>query len=203
MTPTQRSRAAPYHQRLERLRETAGQPGGDSLYKIIKDFEKNEVHERHYTVTIEGVTYPVLLKNVSGKIASSIRVKSTEDAIQAGKLLILCLSKIDDVLRNGKKSFLPWIGESPKKHAPEGRPGNNKKSNKHEYSSWLYINDYSVEPGLSGEVMVEIEFPGKEKSQKNNIYHIATNRSVGYTRMKEGRFAPNIVLEGVVTIRRV
>ena len=105
--------------------------------------------------------------------------------------------------RNGKKSFLPWRGESPKKHAPEGRPGNNKKSNKHEYSSWLYINDYSVEPGLSGEVMVEIEFPGKEKSQKNNIYHIATNRSVGYTRIKERRFAPNIVLEGVVTIRRV
>lgn len=51
--------------------------------------------------------------------------------------------------------------------------------------------------------MVEIEFPGKEKSQKNNIYHIATNRSVGYTRIKERRFAPNIVLEGVVTIRRV
>lgn len=51
--------------------------------------------------------------------------------------------------------------------------------------------------------MVEIEFPGKEKSQKNNIYHIATNRSVGYTRIKEGWFAPNIVLEGVVTIRRV
>ena len=60
-----------------------------------------------------------------------------------------------------------------------------------------------MEPGLTGEVTVEIEIPEKrEKNQNNRVYHIATNMSLGYKGMKERRVTPNLAVDGKVSIRR-
>lgn len=101
MTADQRIRVKPCYHRLENRSESK-----ESLHKIVKDFERHEIGRRKYIVEIENKTYEVVLHNVADKSTSGIRVKSHDDAVKAGKLIILCLSNIDDVLKNGKKTKL-------------------------------------------------------------------------------------------------
>lgn len=185
MTADQRARVQPYYRRLENMKTS-----NESLHKIIKEFERNEVGSRKYIVEVEDEIYEVELHNVAGKSTSGICVKNHYDAVKAGKLIILCLSNIDDVLKNGKKTKLVPTKVSD-------------IESKHKGSKWLYVNDYSVEPGVTGEVTVEIEIPEKrESNQKNRVYHITTDKSVGYKSMKERRVIPNLAVRGTVSIRR-
>lgn len=190
MSLEQKRNAEPYFRRLRKLQELQlkGVPSKeDSVYKVLNDFVKNHVGRREYSVTIDGKTYPVVLKkDIAGKVSSGIRGKGTKEVMRIARLLIVCLSNIDDVLENGRKTkFVPNAAES----------------DRHKGAQWLYVNDYSVEPGLTGEVTVEIEFP-EEKGRINSVYHVTTEGSVGYEQMMEARIIPKFALEGEVTIRR-
>ena len=190
MSLVQKRNAEPYFRRLRKLEELqlkGIRHEGESVYKVLDDFVKNHVGRRSYSVTIDGKTYPVLLKkDIAGKIASGIRGKGTKEVMRIAKLLIVCLSNIDDVLENGRKTKFVR---------------NATEDGKHGGSKWVYVSDYSVEPGLTGQVTVEIEFP-KEKGRINKVYHISTEGTVGYEEMMEARIVPEFALSGEVTIRR-
>lgn len=171
---------------LEKLKK-----GDRTISQIIREFVRSTVIQREITVVHSGVSYPVSINKgrLADKVVSAIKnMPSKEKTLLVVERLFVCLAQLDKAFTEGQKTtFVP--SELGSKHT----------------GSWIYVKEFIDEPGIRGEVILEIEFPRPKKSPgqptaKNRLYHVTAEGADGFDHRLQV-VNENLDLKGEVEIR--
>lgn len=184
----------------ESRRYAARIDAGENPRTVVREFAKQVVDGRTWTVKVNGESYQVrMTSRFKGEVASKIPVKLPDYAsnrrrkkiLGIAKRTLVCLANLEEILASGKYS----------------RPIPNDDRMKvsgiaHQGWHWIYVKDISREAGAKGKVLVQIALTNYELDKKqppNNIYNVVSEGNLNFAK-RMSQFKKHAAAKGEVVI---
>lgn len=140
---------------------------GEPINKTLRNFIQEHVHLKQFRVNVNGQWYPVKINSdFKGEVCNATKgVETRTQAVLVAKRILVCLANLRQVLEDGQKTG--FVSSVKKKHGG---------------ARWLYIKEFCADPGIRGEVVLELRFPISEPGSPrvNTVYHLTARGAKGF-----------------------
>lgn len=184
----------------ESRRYAARIDAGENPRTVVREFAKQVVDGRTWTVKVNGKSYKVrMTSRFKGEVASKIQKLPSKTASERqkkkfygiAKRTLVCLANLEEILAKGKYSR-PIANDDRIKSAGVAHDG----------WKWIYVREVSKEPGAKGKVLVQIALTDHENNPQrppNQIYNVSVEKNRYYP-VRAKQFRENAAAKGEVVV---